>query len=226
MPCPCPARTWAPRAEGESAEMVNDSGQSHSPGGGGGDRAARQASCRMGPAAELRVVRLLRGDGRAPVFLLLGHLPVSGPGGLPALSRGPPPGAARGCSLCGQAPHGVRGACSRPECLPSPIGPWAWPQWTPTSPGQEGDGSVTGSRAVTPSPPFGAARPCLPRSRGPTLAPSCSGVEAGGPQGLLWAVSQEERVGLHRGAAPSRAACSLRPSAGSGQAEACLACHE
>lgn len=35
-----------PCAERESAEMVNDRGQAHSPGGGGGDRAARQAIAR------------------------------------------------------------------------------------------------------------------------------------------------------------------------------------
>lgn len=38
-----------PCAERESAEMVNDRGQAHSPGGGGGDRAARQAIARRDP---------------------------------------------------------------------------------------------------------------------------------------------------------------------------------
>lgn len=104
-----------------------------------------------------------------PCVPLLGHLPVSGPGAWSGLAHGSLPwSAARGraglLTALSDRPFGVAAV-------------------DPTSPGQEGDGSATGSRAVTPSPPFGVAQPCLPRSRGPGQASSSSGAEAGGPRG-------------------------------------------
>lgn len=118
-----------------------------------------------------------------------------------------------------RSPWDLGGQYSLPKHLSSLLSPLGWPQWTTMFPGQEGDGSALSARATTPSLPFGVTQPCQPRSQGPRLATSCSGVKAGGPQGLLCAVPRKERAGLHyragrppRAPPPPRAASLVRSS--------------
>lgn len=96
-------------------------------------------------------------------------------------------GHARAARSVTRLPVGSRGASPPRSAL------WGGPGGPLTFPRQEGDSLHPGRRGCGHHLfPLGGARPCLLRSQGPRLAPSCSEVEACGPRGLRRAVAQEQ----------------------------------
>lgn len=178
--------------------------------------------------------------GRAPVILLLDHLPLI-PGPRQQQGHGHwQPGQSLWCRLgcvgshptalsVARLPVGSQGSAVAPCTSHLCSALWGGPRGPPRSLSKSKTHCAPGAGAKAPSLPFGVAWIGLSRSQGPELAPpQGSGVEACAPHGLQQAASQKELCAASLWSRPAalRAAPSLRSLLGavrpsSGQAEAC-----